>query len=349
MDQIRLNVPLLRKKVPNLTAAARSVGLRPATVSNLCTGKIPIERAEVRTLIALATLAECSLDDLILRGNGGEMIETGIKVVDFFAPLVSGGINGFVARPGMGQLVLLAEMFKRLNDKGYETVFLLSTDADPGVSDIIEVASIVRNTIEEVYNHITKVGQNHKVALATDRSLVLNGELYTLHGRLEKEGIQPITTFLVDPRGDAVDEEEPYGPLESLWQFDAELASRRMYPAVNPIQSTSVIIENAQLESTHNLLRQRAKKLLRRYRELRFLVNAIGFEKLPSLDTQIYLRGERLEAYLTQPFFVAESFTGKPGEYVYLQDTLRDVQQIIDGALDDINVKECSYTGKLHI
>ncbi len=349
MDQIRLNVPLLRKRVPNLTAAARSVGLRPATVSNLCTGKIPIERAEVRTLIALATIAECSLDELILRGHGGEMIETGIKVVDFFAPLVSRGINGFVARPGMGQLVLLAEMFKRLSDKGYETVFLLSTNADPGVSDVIEVASNVCNNVEEVYNHILKIGQNQEVALATDRSLVLNGELYTLYDRLHKKGIELITTFLVDPRGDAVDEEEPFGPLESLWQFDADLASRRMYPSVNPIQSTSVIIEDSQLEPSHNLLLQRARKLLRRYRELRFLVNAVGFEKLPFLDMQVYMRGERLEAYLTQPFFVAESFTNKPGEYVKLQDTLRDVQQIIDGALDDIDATEFSYIGKLHI
>ncbi|MBE4908999.1 hypothetical protein IMZ08_13095 [Bacillus luteolus] len=349
MDRVRLNVPLLRKRVPNLTAASRSVGLRPATVSNLCTGKIPIERAEVRTLIALATLAECSLDDLILKGYGGEMIETGIKVVDFFAPLVSGGINGFVARPGMGQLVLLAEIFKRLTDKEYKTVFLLSPNADPGVSDVIEVASTVCNNVEEVYNHILKIGKNHEVALAADRSLVLNGELYTLHNQLEKKGIQPITTFLVDPRGDAVDEEEPYGPLESLWQFDADLASRRMYPAVNPIQSTSVIIENSQLEPIHNLLLQRARKLLRRYRELRFLVNAVGFEKLPSLDKQVYLRGERIEAYLTQPFFVAESFTNKPGQYVNLHDTIRDIQQIIDGALDEIEVKEFSYIGKLHL
>lgn len=70
MGNIRLNAALLRKRVPNLTTAAKSVGLRPASVSNLSTGKISLGRAEVRTLVALAELAGCTLDELIL--NGGE-------------------------------------------------------------------------------------------------------------------------------------------------------------------------------------------------------------------------------------------------------------------------------------
>ena len=106
MENIRLNVPLLRRRVPNLTSAAREVGLRPATVSNLCTGKIPVGRAEVRTIVALAELAQCSLDELILRGENVEMIETKIKTLDLFAPIVKGGTVGLVARPGMGQLVV---------------------------------------------------------------------------------------------------------------------------------------------------------------------------------------------------------------------------------------------------
>ena len=66
------------------------MGLRPATVSNLCTGKIPVGRAEVRTIAVLASLAKCSLDELILRGESVEMIETGIKPLDLFAPLAKG-------------------------------------------------------------------------------------------------------------------------------------------------------------------------------------------------------------------------------------------------------------------
>ena len=90
VDDIRLNVPLLRRRVPNLTVAARNVGLRPATVSDLCNGKIHLGRAEVRTLVLLAELANCTLDELVIRNGGMEMIETGIKVLDLFAPLVRG-------------------------------------------------------------------------------------------------------------------------------------------------------------------------------------------------------------------------------------------------------------------
>src|SRR5690348_1747389 len=108
-DSLRLNVALLKRRVPNLSAAARSIGLRPATVSDLCTGKIPVGRAEVRTLVGLSSLAGCSLDDLVLRGSTTGMLETGIKPLDLLAPLVRGGVAGLVARPNVGQLVLLAE------------------------------------------------------------------------------------------------------------------------------------------------------------------------------------------------------------------------------------------------
>src|SRR4026207_993251 len=112
-DDLMLNVALLRKRLPNLTVAARSVGLRAATVSDLCTGKIPVGRAEVRTLVGLSLLACCSLDELILRGGVAGMIETGIKVIDLFGPLVRGGTSGFIARPGMGQVVGMAGVLRR--------------------------------------------------------------------------------------------------------------------------------------------------------------------------------------------------------------------------------------------
>lgn len=122
-EELQLNVPLLRRRVPNLTTAAREAGLRAATVSNLCTGKIPVGRAEVRTLVALASLAGCSLDELIIRGSGVRMIETGVKALDLLAPVVRGGTVGFVARPNMGQLVMLAELMLRMKKRGFATVF----------------------------------------------------------------------------------------------------------------------------------------------------------------------------------------------------------------------------------
>lgn len=348
MEDIRLNVSLLRRRVPNLTTAARSVGLRPATVSNLCTGKIPIARSEVRTLVALADLAECTLDELLIRGEKIEMIETGIKTLDVFAPLAKGGTVGLVARPGMGQLVLLAEMLHRLRNNGYVTV-LLTPEGNPAeVNDLLDEVMVVTHSIDEAYEEIAKLGNSKEIAFTADRSHVITGEIQQLQERLQDIGIDSVTTFLVDLKGEVVDEDLPFGPLETLWQFDADLTARHQYPAVNPIYSTSSVLEGAHLDQTHLTIQQRAKKLLRRYRELRSIVSVHGIEKLPETEVQTYKRGERLEAYLTQPFYVAEAFTGKKGETLTLQDSLNDIRKILDGTADSLDVKELAYIGKLN-
>lgn len=348
MENISLNVPLLRRRVPNLTSAARSVGLRPATVSDLCTGKIPISRAEVRTLLALSSLAKCTMDELILREEKFKMIETGIKVLDLFAPLTKGGTVGLVARPGMGQLVLLAEMFYRLKKDGYATILLMPEGEPMELKNGMEnVDVIILHTIDEVYKEIVKMDNNHDVVFAADRSNVLTGEIYALQERLLNAGIEPFLTFLVDLKGEAVDEDLPYGPLENLWKFDLELAARDKFPAINPLYSASSILESEQLDPIHFSTQQRAKKLLRRYSELRTLISIRGVSSLPPSELQTYNRGERLEAYLSQFFFVAEPYTGKDGKYVKLQDTLEDVIKILDGMLDSTDVSCLEYIGKL--
>ncbi|MFD1019801.1 ATP synthase beta subunit C-terminal domain-containing protein [Thalassobacillus hwangdonensis] len=347
MENISLNVALLRRKVPNLTSAAKSVGLRPATVSNLCTGKIPVGRSEVRTIVALASLADCSLDELIIRGGKVEMIETGIKTLDVFAPLTKGGTVGLVARPGMGQLVIIAEVFYRLRKDGYKTMMLKPEGEHPEVDDLKEQFDVMDTDIEKVYEQIKANEQAKGIVFAADRSEVVNGEIFALQERLQKEGITSVTTFLLDLSGDSMDEELPYGPLETLWQFDIDLAARHMYPAVTPVSSTSTLLEDVYIDQTHFTVQQRARKLLRRYRELRSFVNVKGEASIPDSERQTYVRGERLEAYLTQPFFVAEEFTKQKGEFVHLKDALSDIQKIVDGATDTVKKDELHFIGKI--
>ncbi|MBB6451860.1 F-type H+-transporting ATPase subunit beta [Salirhabdus euzebyi] len=347
MENLRLNVALLRRKVPNLTSAARSVGLRPATVSNLCTGKIPVGRAEVKTLVALASLAECSLDELIIRGEVNEMVETGIKTVDLFAPLAKGGTIGLIARPGMGQLVLLAETFHRLRKQGFVTMLLMPEGEPSEIQDLLDQYDIIAYTIKEAYEQIEKIGKKESIAFAADRSHVVTGEIIHLQEKLLVKDLKPVTTFLVDLKGEAVDEDLPYGPLETVWQFDADLTARHLFPAVNPLYSTSTVLEGAHLDQNHLSIQQRAKKLLRRYRELRSLVAIRGLENLPSTEQHTFKRGERLEAYLTQPFYVAEEYTGKKGENVNLQETIFDVRKILDGTTDSLDKEQLTYIGNL--
>src|SRR5436190_3772964 len=140
-DGLQLNAALLRRRVPNLSAAARSVGLRPATVSDLCTGKIPIGKAEVKTLVALAALAGCSLDELVVRAGRTGLLETGVKPVDLLAPLVRGGVAGLVARAGVGQLVLLAELMRTLQQqRDFASLVWLPEEPTPAPDEMLPEA-----------------------------------------------------------------------------------------------------------------------------------------------------------------------------------------------------------------
>lgn len=347
MEDIRLNVALLRRKVPNLTTAAKSIGIRPATVSNLCTGKIDLGKAEVRTLVGLASLANCKVDELIIRGEKLNIIETKIKALDFFAPLVKEGTTGLVARPGMGQLVILAELMHRFKDSDYTTVFLLPQKHrdELETEGITGLANYLTESTEETYSKLSEISGD--ILLITDRSYVISGQLLDLQEKMITDGVKNVTTILLDLSGEVVDEDIPFGPLETVWQLDADLAARHLYPAIQPIISTSSLVEGVEVDQRHFNLRQRAQKLLRRYKELRSLVVVHGLDKIRSNELEIYERGERLEAYFTQPFYVAESFTGQSGQGVSLSQTLQDVEYILDGKADEQSVDSLMYVGNL--
>lgn len=342
MEDIRLNVSLLRKRVPNLTTAAKEAGIRPATVSNLCTGKIDVGKAEVKTLVGLAKLANCTLDELIIRGEKMKMIETKIKTLDFFAPVVKNGTTGIVARPGMGQLVIIAELLHRFKEKGLKTIFLVPSESPAELEGTVELADHLTVSVTQTVELLKKYGEQS--VLMTDKSHVDSGELFEIQ---EQVGQESVTTLLVDLSGEVVDDDFPFGPLETVWQLDADLAARHQYPALSPLQSASSLLEEADLNERHFQLRQRAQKTLRRYRELRSLVNVHGMEKIPAAEREIYRKGERLEAYFTQPLFVAEEFTGQKGQSVSLEQTLSDVESILNGQADHREIDELQFIGAL--
>jgi F-type H+-transporting ATPase subunit beta len=347
MNNIKLNVTLLRKRVPNLTTAARSVGLRPATVSNLCTGKTPIGNAEVKTLVTLAQLAGCSLDELIIYQDGNRVIETGIKVLDLFAPIVLGGIIGLVARLGSGQISMAAELCYRMNLNGYVTILWKPDTDEARIRSILNSAKISCSSLDEIYKCILSLQPEQKVLIVADRSSVISGELGILREQIEKCITYAVTTVLIDVMGEAIDEDVPYGPLDTILKFDITLSKRGMYPAIDPVYSSSTAVEGDMLEETHFSIQQRARRLLRRYRELDILVNMQGEKILREKDTITYKRGKRLEAFLTQPTYVAELVTQKNGEWVEVQETINNVRRILDGDFDNIEPKLLSYIGRL--
>ncbi|MGI2328761.1 hypothetical protein [Planococcus sp. YIM B11945] len=342
MEELRLNAALLRRRVPNLTTAAKAVGIRPATVSNLCTGKIDLGKAEVRTLVGLAALANCTVDELIIRGEKMKMIETKIKALDFFAPLVKGGTTGIVARPGMGQLVIVAELLHRFKKNGLNTVFLTPAHSREELEGTVELADHITSSIAETLEFLKANKEN--MVLFTDKSRVDSGELFELQ---EELGHETVTTVLVDLLGEVVDDDFPFGPLETVWQLDADLAARHQYPALSPLHSASSLLEEAELDERHFQLRQRVQKTLRRYRELRSIVQAHGFSRIPQTELETYQKGERLEAYFTQPFYVAEELMKVKGQSVPLEQTLLDAEAILNGQADAREVKDLQFIGAL--
>lgn len=335
----------MRKRVPNLTVAAKSVGLRPATVSNLSTGKIPLGQAKVKTLVSLAELANCKVDELILRGSQMTSVETGIKVVDLFSPIVRGGTVGLVARHGMGQLVVLAEVFQRVKNKGFKTAFCLKDEETQGIEEVIEQSDFYSSRVSDIKTFVEQQLLDTEVLLGVDREKYLTDEFQDFFEQFDGVDGTKVTFLIVDTSGDAVDEELPYGPLDTLWHFDMSLASRGLFPAIDPVQSVSVILEDIHTNEEHMKVQQEAKKVIRRYRELSYIVNQRGIERLSDQDRMMFERGKRLEMYLTQPFYVAEPFTEKKGEWVSPDQLLDDVNQILNGYYDQKDVDSLKFIG----
>src|SRR5690606_24402172 len=149
------------------------------------------------TLAMLASLAGCTLDELIIRGSQLGMIETGIKVLDLLAPIVRGGYTGIVARPGIGQLVMLSELLHRLRRSNYATLFWKPAVNDQGVEEAAQEAESTSGTMDRIFEQIKAYAGEREVIVAADRSVVLTGELFSLTEKCKRNGIHSITTILV--------------------------------------------------------------------------------------------------------------------------------------------------------
>jgi len=230
---------------------------------------------------------------------------------------------------------------------GYTTVFWKPESEDTRLNCVIDETNIICNTLEEVHEYMYSNQSDNDLLLIADRSVVLSGELFKLNKLMEELHQGEMTTILVDILGEAIDEDIPYGPLDTLVKFDVTLSRRGIYPSIDPIYSTSTMLEGERVRNEHLNVQQRARKLLRRYRELNILVNIQGEDILTGKDILTYKRGQRLEAFLSQPQYVVEDITGKNGRWVSLQDTLDDVKGILDGAYDNMEVKQLLYIGEV--
>jgi F-type H+/Na+-transporting ATPase subunit beta len=127
-----------------------------------------------------------------------------------------------------------------------------------------------------------------------------------------------------------------FSHLDATIVLSRTLSSQGFYPAVEPLDSTSRILEATIVGQEHYRVAMRVKEILARYRELRDVIAILGVEELAEEDRLLVERARKLQRFLTQPFFVGEEFTGIPGKFVPLEETVRGFAEIIDGKHDDL-------------
>jgi len=114
------------------------------------------------------------------------------------------------------------------------------------------------------------------------------------------------------------------------------LASQGFYPAVDPLASSSKLLESRYVGERHVRIASEVKGILAKYEELQDIISILGTEELSEEDRLVVHRARRLQRFLTQPFFSTEQFTGMPGRYVPLEETLRGFEEILEGKHDDL-------------
>ncbi|MDB5353546.1 MAG: atpD [Planctomycetota bacterium] len=136
-----------------------------------------------------------------------------------------------------------------------------------------------------------------------------------------------------------------FGFLDAFIVLSRAISEKGIYPAVDPLGSSSRILDPQYVGQEHYDVARRVQTILQRYKELRDIIAILGIDELSEDDKQLVERARRIEVFLSQPFFVAEVFTGKEGQYTTLPETIRSFREICDGKWDHLPVGSFRYVG----
>jgi F-type H+-transporting ATPase subunit beta len=168
----------------------------------------------------------------------------------------------------------------------------------------------------------------------------LSTEMGALQERITSTKAGSITSFqaIYVPADDYTDPGivTTFGHLDAVVSLERSLAAQGLYPAVDPLASQARILEPRVVGEEHYRVAQGVKQVLQRYRDLQDIIAILGIEELSEEDRLAVFRARKIQRFLTQPFFVAETFTNQPGKYVPLRETVRGFAEILDGKHDDL-------------
>jgi len=138
-----------------------------------------------------------------------------------------------------------------------------------------------------------------------------------------------------------------FAHLDATTVLSRNLAAKGIYPAVDPLDSTSTMLQPGIVSDEHYEIAENVKETLQRYKELQDIIAILGIDELSEEDRLTVARARKVERFLSQPFFVAEIFTGSPGKYVSLEETIKGFTLILNGDLDDLPEQSFYLVGNL--
>jgi F-type H+-transporting ATPase subunit beta len=135
--------------------------------------------------------------------------------------------------------------------------------------------------------------------------------------------------------------------LDATTNLSRPIAEKGIYPAVDPLASTSRLLDPHYVGEEHYAVARGVQKVLQRYKDLQDIIAILGVDELSEDDKKVVSRARRIERFLSQPFFVAEAFTGSPGRYVKLKDTIRSFKEMLSGRFDHLPEGLFMYAGSI--
>jgi F-type H+-transporting ATPase subunit beta len=279
-----------------------------------------------------------------------EVFETGIKVIDLLAPFVKGGKIGLFGGAGVGKTVIIMELINNVaKGHGGRSVFCGVGERTREGNDLyLEMKeSGVLDSAALIYGQMnfrfTQAGSEVSALLGRMPSAVgyqptLGTEMGDLQERITSTRRGSITSVqaIYVPADDLTDP----APATAFSHLDATVVLSRalteigIYPAVDPLDSSSRILDAQYLGERHHEAAVECQRVLQRYKELQDIIAILGMDELSEEDKLLVARARRVQRFLSQPFHVAEAFTGTPGRYVQLEETVESFERVVAGEFD---------------
>ena len=292
-----------------------------------------------------------------------EVLFTGIKVIDLLEPYAKGGKIGLFGGAGVGKTVLIQELINNIAKKhnGFSVFAGVGENEPPGARASVALSGL---TVAESFRDAGSEGEKRDILFFIDnifRFTQAGSEVSALLGRMPSAvGYQPTLATEMGAmqeritstrKGSITSVQAVYVPADDLTDpapattfshldattvLDRKITELGIYPAVDPLASTSRILDPHIVGQEHYDTAQRVKQILQRNKELQDIISILGMEELSEEDKTVVNRARRVQRFLSQPFAVAEQFTGVPGVMVSIEDTIKGFRMILDGEVDNL-------------